>query len=859
MGPWLWDFLSRSLFFRAPEQGQGSKPDVAARWLVLPLLLGLSGSGLPVAAATVAVLSADRFRHYVEQFNAQDEELYRQHIPNAAAWEFLSQNIPLFECPDKELELTYYFRWWTFRKHLKQTPDGFVVTEFLPPVPWAGKHNTISCPAGHHFYEGRWLHDERFLDDYSVFWFRKGGEPRRYSFWAADALWARYLVTPNRALVTELLPDLIGNYEAWVKERFDPSVGLFWQIDDRDGMEVSIGGSGYRATINSYMFGDALAIARIAELAGQADVAGRFRAEAARLKRAVEEKLWDEPAQFFKVLPRGPNARLADVRELHGFTPWYFHLPEPRFAVAWKQLVDPQGFRAPFGPTTAEQRHRRFLVAYSGHECQWNGPSWPYSTAVTLTALANVLNALAEPPLTRRDYFDALRTYALSHRLKRPDGRVVPWIDENLNPYTGDWIARTLLRQRNVKPVERGKDYNHSTFCDLIISGLVGLRPRADHVVEVNPLLPDDAWDWCCLDRVRYHGRLLTILWDRTGARYGRGAGLRVFADGKELAASSKLARLTGELPKAERAASASGHGPETAAETAAGWVKSPANPVLGGALGTCFDVAVLKETNLFRMWFSWRPKKSVALVESTNGIHWSQPRIVLGPNPATDWEADINRPAVVKRADGYHLWYTGQARGRSWIGYATSADGLNWRRMSERPVLSADAPWEKVAVMCPHVLWDQASQQFRMWYSGGEQYEPNAIGYATSRDGLHWTKHPANPVFRPNPNQSWEQDRVTGCQVVRHGDWHLMFYIGFRDVHHAQIGLARSRDGVTGWERHPANPIIRPGRDRWDHDAVYKPFAVLDAGRWLLWYNGRRGSMEQIGLAVHEGEDLGF
>ena len=40
------------------------------------------------------------------------------------------------------------------------------------------------------------------------------------------------------------------------------------------------------------------------------------------------------------------------------------------------------------------------------------------------------------------------------------------------------------------------------------------------------------------------------------------------------------------------------------------------------------------------------------------------------------------------------------------------------------------------------------------------------------------------------------------------------MFYIGFRDQDHAQIGLARSKDGITGWQRHPANPIIRPGKE---------------------------------------------
>jgi beta-1,2-mannobiose phosphorylase / 1,2-beta-oligomannan phosphorylase len=298
----------------------------------------------------------------------------------------------------------------------------------------------------------------------------------------------------------------------------------------------------------------------------------------------------------------------------------------------------------------------------------------------------------------------------------------------------------------------------------------------------------------------------------------------------------------------------------DAGAQCTAGWTKYRGNPVMGGQYGTCFDIAVLKEGDTYRMWLSWRPKKSVALVQSQDGIHWSgPPQVVLGPRSDTGWEENINRPVVVKRADGYHLWYTGQAKGQSWIGYATSPDGVRWKRMSDKPVLSPDKPWEKVAVMCPHVIWDAKARLFRMWYSGGEQYEPDAIGYATSPDGLTWTKHAANPVFQSDPRLPWEQHKVTAVQVVQQGDWHLMFYIGFRDVDHAQIGVARSRDGITDWQRHPANPIIRPGKDQWDHDACYKPYAIFDGRKWLLWYNGRHGKLEQIGVALHEGEDLGF
>jgi predicted GH43/DUF377 family glycosyl hydrolase len=294
--------------------------------------------------------------------------------------------------------------------------------------------------------------------------------------------------------------------------------------------------------------------------------------------------------------------------------------------------------------------------------------------------------------------------------------------------------------------------------------------------------------------------------------------------------------------------------------EKPADWKKYEGNPVMGGKYGTCFDISVMREGETYRMWLSWRPKQSIALVESKDGIHWSEPpQIVLSPRRETGWENDINRPVVIKRADGYHMWYTGQADGHSWIGYATSTNGILWHRMSTRPVLSFAEPWENVAVMCPDVIWDDELKRFRMWYSGGEQNEPNAIGHATSPDGIVWTKHKSNPVFNPEPSMAWERFKVTGSQIVKRGGWYYMFYIGFRDEEHAQIGIARSRDGIADWQRLASNPIVRPGKDQWDHDACYKPCAVFDGQKWLLWYNGRHGGLEQIGVAIHEGVDLGF
>jgi len=583
------------------------------------------------------VLSTELLKKHVERFNADDKELY-SNIPNAKAFEFLAPNVPLFECPDEDIVRTYYYRWWSYRKHVKKTADGYVITEFLPKVPWSRKHNTICCPAAHHFYEGRWLRDPKYLNDYAIFWFRKGGAPRQYSFWAADAYWAHYMVHHDKAFITDLLDDLVNNYRQWEKSRLMTD-GLFWQYADRDGMEAAVaGGAGKRATINSYMYGDAKAIAQIAKLAGKGDVAGEFSAKAAGLKKLVQTRLWHAEHKFFETLRLSPfdlvnpkhsedgwfvlrlfwtdrerrgtkewiqydfakpvtldaaevywyasghyihlpaswrilyrdgeqfkpvsnttpypvardkynkvafkpvtttairlqvqsargktaglfewrvlgggknlapsakpstsfpvrrgrwgnpiktlndgegkskEAALVNARELHGYTPWYFNLPDAGegYEVAWKQLMDPKGFYAPYGPTTAEQRHPGFKVAYEGHACQWKGPSWPYATAVTLTALANVLNNYTQDAISKADYLKILKIYAKCHRRKRADGKVIPWLDENIDPFKGNWLARTMLIAQDAKRKaqgkkpgvhERGKEYNHSSYCDLV-------------------------------------------------------------------------------------------------------------------------------------------------------------------------------------------------------------------------------------------------------------------------------------------------------------------------------------------------------------------------------------------------------
>ena len=287
-------------------------------------------------------------------------------------------------------------------------------------------------------------------------------------------------------------------------------------------------------------------------------------------------------------------------------------------------------------------------------------------------------------------------------------------------------------------------------------------------------------------------------------------------------------------------------------------FTKHKNNPVFGDeTTGTVFDVYITRMDNRYRMDFSWRPKKACAVSFSDDGICWSDPQITLSYDESTGWEDDINRNCVLKINGIYKMWYTGQAREHSFIGYAESVDGIHFERKCKEPVLISEYPWEGESVMNPCVLYENG--EYRMWYSAGETYEPNVLAYATSKDGINWKKVRFNPIFVCDPANFYEQERIGGCQIMKAEDEYYLFYIGYEDIDTARICVAKSKDGVVGWTKSPLNPIISPDQDSWDADACYKPSVIWNEEdhKWMLWYNGRTANKEYIGYAEFDQKDL--
>lgn len=482
-------------------------------------------------------------------------------------FEWFERNIPFFESPDKEIDKTYYYRWELVTRHFVYgNPNtGYAFTEFSNRPFWSGAYGTISCPAGHHIYEVRWLHEPRYVRDYLRFWMRHpGAQPRNYSFWVADSAWATHLVWPEKEFITDLLPDLIRNHEGWRERSWVEDMGLYWQLGHDDGMEFDInaqqtrdilrGGQSLRPSFNAYMWADARAIANIAKLRGDEETAAKYEKEAAGVKKRVQEKLWDPERAFFFPMANqdhekdghrikrgtltyrsGPFAGSPHGRELHGYVPWSFNMPDAGFEDAWQFLTAADFFQAPFGPTTVERRDPLFVLKPGC--CWWAGQSWPFATTQTLKAMANLLQNYRQKHVDREDYAELLHTFAISHR---KDGK--PYIAEALHPDTGSWDGHDMPN--------RSEHYFHSNFADLVITGLAGIIPSDGDTLTVQPLAPD-SWDYFALDRVKYHGHLIAVLWDRAGTRYGLGKGLHVLVNGKVAASSPELGRIQVQLPAA--------------------------------------------------------------------------------------------------------------------------------------------------------------------------------------------------------------------------------------------------------------------------------------------------------------------
>jgi len=222
----------------------------------------------------------------------------------------------------------------------------------------------------------------------------------------------------------------------------------------------------------------------------------------------------------------------------------------------------------------------------------------------------------------------------------------------------------------------------------------------------------------------------------------------------------------------------------------------------------------------------------------------------VLDRGPPGSWDDDsIGGGDIHYDGTTYHAWYTGGDGSYARIGYATSPDGITWTKHPSNPVVDIGSPgsWDDKRAMGPTVVYDGTT--YHMWYSGSDN--TYRIGYATSPDGIAWTKSLANPVLNPGPG-SWDSDHVSSNMVFYDGITYHMWYAGRDGLNH-RIGYATSPDGIS-WTKSASNPVLNLGPSgSWDDDHVITPRILYNAttSTYEMWYTGSDGLYYRVGYAT--------
>jgi hypothetical protein len=443
-------------------------------------------------------------------------------------------NTPFFECSDKKLEQVFYYRWKMYKAHIRNVGlNEFVITEFMNHVDWdRDPYCTINDASMHHIYEGRWLKDNRYMDGYINYLFQKGGNDRKFSESIADAAYARFLVNGDTAFIVRQLDSMKMIYNEWA-DQFDSTRQLYYLVgpdpadygivtNETNGYSGFEEGNRFRPAINSYMYGNAIAIARIALLKKDYATAKDYQERANNLKYNIENNLWSDSLQHFAHRFRENNKIVRNwdfnnVRELAGMIPWYFDLPadEEKYNAAWRHVLDTNQLQGKYGLRTMENSHSNYLPG-GDWRTRDEQASWPYRTSQVLGGMANLLNDYKQNTVTNSDYLKLLRQFAGQHYLS----------DSNINiqeDYDPDFRGP-------MRPYYGTSHYNHSSFNDLIITGLCGIRPSLSDTLTINPLV-DTTISYFALSNLNYHGHRITVVYDRDGTKYNMGKGISVLVD----------------------------------------------------------------------------------------------------------------------------------------------------------------------------------------------------------------------------------------------------------------------------------------------------------------------------------------
>jgi predicted GH43/DUF377 family glycosyl hydrolase len=229
----------------------------------------------------------------------------------------------------------------------------------------------------------------------------------------------------------------------------------------------------------------------------------------------------------------------------------------------------------------------------------------------------------------------------------------------------------------------------------------------------------------------------------------------------------------------------------------------------------------ILHEDSLYKMWYTGYNGhdtviKHLGYATSLDGIHWK--RHALNPIFSEKWTEDV---CVIKAEGTYYMF----AEGRNDVAHSLiSKDGISWQEEGDLIIRTVDGKPIPGPYGTPSV-WLEAGT----WYLFYERND-EGIWLAASKDHKDWTNVQDEPVLKKGPDK-YDFGAVAANQVVKYEGRYYMYYHASADPMMSSTAwssnVAMSKD-LVNWVKYPNNPIVQG-----DHSS---PITVWDGAGCRLY-----------------------
>jgi len=291
----------------------------------------------------------------------------------------------------------------------------------------------------------------------------------------------------------------------------------------------------------------------------------------------------------------------------------------------------------------------------------------------------------------------------------------------------------------------------------------------------------------------------------------------------------------------------------------------------------TGYSPSILKEDDTYKMWYSGKSNVFyIGYATSSDGISWTRnvgnncsgttgDGCVLSRGITNSWDdGEVYSSSVLWDEDAmvYKMWYQGSDGSRSRLGYATSSDGINWLKydnvsspacgfseaLDDGCVFNFGSAntWDDYHVGYPRVI-RVSSSSYIMYYAGNDG-SLWRIGYATSTDGINWTRNPGNLcasttgvgcIINIGSSGSSDDNGILPSNVIFEGGIYKIWYSG-NDGDKWEIFYAYSSDGIN-FSKYSASPVLSVSTDNLSPDLrnVFLPVILFEDSEYKMWYTG--------------------